>query len=197
MDTNIADISMADRLEKLEKRIKKLESRVNTIDKERDELADNVVELEERLSELEDDHISLLLYMCVCNTDGGDNGSCESYMHYCLCEKLSKRTFDCRSKNGHNCICRFDDNGESSKTVEWCRAHKSSLDFNEDDLVEVDLNDDSGSGSSSTAVPTSYRILSNSVLVGGKVHKLIKDYNPRRYMKHFVSRIKKEKSWRG
>ena len=82
----------------IEDRLKKLDERIEIVSLEKQELANKINILEERLSELEDDHISLLLYMCVCNNDGGSNDSCESHMHYCICKKLEKRTYNCKRR---------------------------------------------------------------------------------------------------
>ena len=126
-------------------------------------LIERIDDLEARLSELEDDHISLLLRNCVCNNDGGDNSSCESIMHYCICKSLGKCTFDCRAKtfdiNGHCCVC-------GDESVEWCRAHTLGrmYDVSLQDSVELEINNNK--------------------------HEVIKNYNPKRYIKHFLSRLK-------
>jgi hypothetical protein len=155
-----------ERLQKLEDQVSRMAEQLEimTIDKE---------SLINRISELEDDHISLLLHLCVCNNDGGDNGSCESIMHYCICAKLKERTYDCRAKNfindgvysGHKCICPYEvKNGiEGLTRVKWCNAHS--------ELVDVSLDIDE------PIIQTVYNVMKN--------------YNPRRFMKHFIARIKK------
>jgi hypothetical protein len=165
-------MDMEERLQKLEMQIEMM-----TLDK---------IKLEVRMSELEEDHISLLLHLCVCNNDGGDNGACESIMHYCICNKLKKKTYDCRAKNyindgissGHKCVCPYAviDGVEGRPAVIWCRSHY--------DLVDVDLND--------SGDPVTIASVASAVNdMGGVVHTVLKDYNPRRIMRHFIARIKK------
>lgn len=162
-------MNIEERLSKLENKISKLYEQIEMTELEKTVLINNVEELQERLSELEDNHIDLLYHMCVCNNDGGDNGSCESILHYCICEKLMNRTYDCRAKdNHHKCIC---------PNIDWCRCHAKDI------LYEVKLEDD--------PVIVTKSIASSVNDVGGVVHKAIIDYNPRRFMRHFIARIKK------
>ena len=143
----------------IEERVKKLEEIIEDLIIENKELID-------RIDELEDDHITLLLSNCVCNNDGGDNGSCESIMHYCICNKLRERTYDCRSKSygglSHNCICPYEVKKgiEIISRVKWCRGHDDN--FNEEDEIK-----------------------------DKKVSKFIKKYNPRTFMRQFLARLKK------
>jgi len=130
-------------------------------------LIERINGLEERISDLENDHISLLLKFCVCNNDGGDNSSCESMMHYCICDLLGTRTYNCRSKtfevNGHKCICKNNIN------VNWCRAHINGK------LYDVPLTDDN------------VKQCEKKILKGSEI---INKYNPKTYIRHFLSRIK-------
>jgi hypothetical protein len=146
----------------VEERLQKLEDLVEDLIIEKEELTN-------RMDELEDDHITQLLRACLCNNDGGDNTSCESTIHYCMCKKLKERTYDCRSKSfgglAHNCICPYEvkDGQEVSTRVKWCRGHNDN--FHMEDKVDEHSNK--------------------------KVSKLIKKYNPRTFMRQFLARLKK------
>jgi hypothetical protein len=90
---------------------------------------DRIKELETRLSELEDDHIKLLLYGCHCKNK---NLVCSSVMHYCICDKLDKKTHKCKSKiEVHKCVCQYEvkDGIEGKTIVRWCRAHPNHIFF--------------------------------------------------------------------
>jgi hypothetical protein len=176
------------RLVSLENKVKKLDERIEMMILEKHELIGNVNDLSARLSELEDDHISLLLHGCVCNNDGGDNGACESKIHYCICDKLKHKTFDCRAKafvqgsSGHKCVCPYEvRNGIECRTdVTWCREHS--------DLHDIDLSD----VSEPMLVIDGEKEL---IPVHRPIHHIkqpvINDFNPKQFMKHFIARLTK------
>lgn len=102
----------------LYERFKRLENKLEQQQGKIDMLEFDNAELEKRIAEMEDDHVTILFHGCTCNNDGGDNKSCESMLHYCICTKLEKRTYNCRAESKHHkCVC-------SGLVVDWCLVHK-------------------------------------------------------------------------